>query len=170
MASETDITRYLILDRGAFEVGLPADWEVQRQPDREIGAIIVKDAADSIQLDVACWPTGLPEHQTVEGFLMAVMADGGLSSFAVPRRGRGGTCATPGSRMFTRPPTTIEAERCGRLTVVGACAPTAASRDRCATSIGTTTPPGRCEPGRPSSRPPNWDLESRSPHRSTTGR
>lgn len=54
MASETDITRYLILDRGAFEVGLPEDWEVQRQPDREIGAIVVKDAADSIQLDVVC--------------------------------------------------------------------------------------------------------------------
>ncbi|MPY87754.1 MAG: hypothetical protein GEU99_07520 [Luteitalea sp.] len=71
-----DITRYLILDRGALEVGLPENWEVQPEWDRQVGAIIVKDPNDSIQLDVVCWPTGLPDGLTVERFLMSVTADG----------------------------------------------------------------------------------------------
>lgn len=85
----TAIARYLILNRGVLELGLPDGWEVQPKPD-EAGALVVKDPTNSIHLDANCWPTGVPEGLTLEALLMSVVGSGDLALVCGPETGRRG--------------------------------------------------------------------------------
>jgi hypothetical protein len=70
---ETEIARYLVLDQGVLELGLPEGWEVQTELD-DSGAVVVKDAADLLRVDVISWPTGIPKDVAVAAFLLDVVA------------------------------------------------------------------------------------------------
>lgn len=85
MKKELIIARYLILGRGALELGVPEGWVVQ--PDRgDAGAIVVKDPDNLVHVDLTYWPTGLPDGVTIERFLMGVI-DGKLDLVHGPSTG-----------------------------------------------------------------------------------
>jgi hypothetical protein len=84
--SKPVITRFLILDRGALEVGVPNGWLVRPELG-EAGEVVVKDADNLIQLEVPGWPTGLPDDLTIERFLTNAVVDGGLDLIHGPSTG-----------------------------------------------------------------------------------